>query len=513
MDHYIKEDKGGVRLQAPICDRQEICELSSEFSLPDYQPEIKRLLRVRATVSPPDKYVGAGNAEFSGSVDYAVLYAAGDGALYCANESAEYRFSIPVELSADFEWNDGITCDCELCPDPVVGRVLAPRRFSVKCRLRTRVRMWGTRCLHEKLVGGERADLQRLSGSAEAARIFCGGGEDLQLADEILLESGGDARVITADGQVFVSEASAGSGVVNCRGEVSLRLLVANEGSDALPVTIVRRIPFSSEIPTDGAEVNCEACASGICRDLHVTVEENRVTVEVGVALSSRAQRNETVSFTRDLYAVGASCEASYVETPLFHVEVCRNGNFSLNTTLPLEEAGIRAGASLIELTMLPTVTALEQEGGKYRLSGKCRCLCVLCEEGEYGVQEFELPFRYECEGGTGKPDQFRATVDVISCRARLDGARIGVDAELAVGLSTCSTVPVRMLAEASFGTAVESRGALCTVCYPAREDSLWSISKRYHRPVDSVARANGLSDASAADAPASLSGVKYLLV
>jgi hypothetical protein len=90
----------------------------------------------------------------------------------------------------------------------------------------------------------------------------------------------------------------------------------------------------------------------------------------------------------------------------------------------------------MIELTMLPTVTALEHEGEKYRLLGKCRCLCVLCEEGEFGVQEFELPFRYECEGGTGKPDQFRATVDVISCRARLDGARIGVDAELAVGLS-----------------------------------------------------------------------------
>ncbi|MBR0443324.1 MAG: hypothetical protein IIX15_03200, partial [Clostridia bacterium] len=52
-----KNETRVMRLQLPICDRMVITEVSGEVSLPDYQPEIKRLLRVSATVQPPTRYV------------------------------------------------------------------------------------------------------------------------------------------------------------------------------------------------------------------------------------------------------------------------------------------------------------------------------------------------------------------------------------------------------------------------------------------------------------------------
>ena len=113
MDNYIKIEAGGARIQDLLCDRQNVTELSGDFSLPDYQPEIKRLLRVKVTVSPPDKYIGAGNADFSGMIDYCILYAGNDGALYCANESQEYQFSVPLEGSSDFDLGDGLVCDAD----------------------------------------------------------------------------------------------------------------------------------------------------------------------------------------------------------------------------------------------------------------------------------------------------------------------------------------------------------------------------------------------------------------
>ena len=56
-------------------------DITREISLPDYQPEIKRLLRVSATTQPPTRYIGGGNIEFSGNIDFSILYAAEDGAL------------------------------------------------------------------------------------------------------------------------------------------------------------------------------------------------------------------------------------------------------------------------------------------------------------------------------------------------------------------------------------------------------------------------------------------------
>jgi hypothetical protein len=180
-----------------------------------------------------------------------------------------------------------------------------------------------------------------------------------------------------------------------------------------------------------------------------------------------------------------------------------------------LEEAGIRQGLEVVDISAAPTVTSMEIEKGKTVLAGKCRLHAILFGE-ELSAQEFEIPFRYETEGllrDGEKLSDYHAAVDVISCKARLDGERIGVDAELAVSLFAQSESEIRMLTDARFGEEIERKNSTYTICYPSREDTLWSVAKRYNRPVATVSTRNGLSDAPAADSLESLAGVSYLLV
>ena len=514
MDSYIREGQESARIQAMLCDRTVVNELGGELSLPDYQPEIKRLLRVCATVSPPDKYIGMGSAELSGMLHYSILYAGNDGGLYCTNQASEYQFSIPVEMNGDFEMGDGLICDVDIVPDMTVGRVAAPRRLSLKCRLRARVRLYGTRVLDEKLIGGDEGTVERLMGQAECARTFVGTGEALRLGDEIVCDGQAEnLRVICAEGQVLVMEASAGSGCVNCRGEVALKLLCCRDESEEPPFVQNRRIPFSSSVPVDGAEVNCDCSAEGVCTDVGVTIEEGRILCEVSIRLSARARRNESVSYTRDLYSTTAGCENKYETLQLPYACRCVGGNFSLNTTLSLEEVGIRPDQSLIDVSLVPAVTGLEAEHGKYVLTGRCRALAILRSDKDMGVQEFELPFRYETDGACVEMTDYDAVVTPITCRARADGERIGIDAELGVLIAAQGKNEIRLLREATFGERVEHRGASYTVCYPSHKDTLWSVAKRYHRSVADVARMNPLSGSPSADAADSLEGISYLLV
>ena len=279
MDNYTREEKN-VRIQVPICDRTQSTDLTMDVSLPDYQPEIKRLLRVRATVHPADKYIGAGSTELSGVIDYVILYAGNDNALYSATQTGEYRFSVPVEMPSDYDRSEGILCDTEVRPDMVSGRVVSPRKLSLKCRLRSRVRMYASRILPDAIRTADHT-VQTLKGSAECAHVFLGTSEPVLLADEMLLDTQtSDLRVILAEGQVFVSEATAGSGTVNCRGDVCLKLLTVQD-ANGTPTVWQRRIPFAQSVPTDGAEVNCDCVASGFCTDVSVTVEEGRLLCEV----------------------------------------------------------------------------------------------------------------------------------------------------------------------------------------------------------------------------------------
>ncbi len=512
MDNYKTREREGVRIQQALCDREMTVELAGDLSLPDYQPEIKRLLRVRAAVVPPDKYIGSGNAEFTGTVNYTILYAGNDGALYCATHTDDYSFTCPVTVAPDVELGEGLISFCDILPETAVGRVVSPRKLSLKTRLRAHVRLLGTRLFEASVTGAAPESLQRLYGSHESAVRFCGVSDEIELGDEILYE-GNDLRVIGAEGQVFVTEASSGSGSVNCRGEVSLKLLAVHEGEDALPTVQWRRIPFTQNVLVDGVEVNCDAIASGCCTVLSCTVEEGRILCNVGIRLTAEAQRNETVSYTRDIYSTSAVGEEHYITQMLSHAERCCCGNFSLNQTLTLEEAGIRSGMSVLDIAVQPVSAELSAERGKYIVTGKCRAQMILADGEEYFAQELELPMRYECEGGNAPVSDRSLHIEPISARARVDGERIAVDAELAVSLSTRSEEQVQMLSEANYSEPVSRGGAAYTVCYPSRDDSLWSVAKRYRRSVGELSESNSLPAAAAADTADSLAGVKFLLV
>ncbi len=515
MNLYEKEGARQSRIQELASERQIFTDLGEDFSLPDYQPEIKRLLRVKATISGADTYVGAGSAECSGTVDYSILYSGNDGGLHCFHQTGEFRFAAPLELPKDLDVGEGILCDVDSAPDLISGRVTSPRNLSVKCRLRSCVRLYGSRTVGENLVG-EAGGLERLYGEADSARVFLGVGDPIRLADEILCDGKErDLRVIYADGQVFVTEVSAGSGSVNCRGELCLKLLCAYEDAaeNELPHEIRRRVPFATAVAVDGVEVNCDACARGDCVDLSVTVEEGRILCEASVILRARAQRNERIAYTRDLYSTERSCEASYAAVSLPQAIKCLNGNFSLNTTVPLDAAGLRAGMAVADTSAVATVTGIEAERGKYYLNGKCRVHVILLEGEEWLSQELELPFRYETDGNREVPKFSELAADVLSCRARMDGERIGVDAEIAVSGTLRGEAEIRMLCEARFGGEWMPKGAIKTVCYPMREDTLWSVARRYHRPITALAEGNALPSAPAVDSPDSLAGVKYLLV
>lgn len=513
MNRNEKKGVMAVRMQAEMGVREVVTELAEEFSLPDYQPEMKRLLRVRATVMPPDRYIGGGRAECAGRIDYSILYTGNDGAMYCANQSGEYAFSAPMEIPSDFDGGEGILCSVECTPEQTTGRVMAPRKLSVKCRLRARVRFFGTRVPTEGYE--DDGSMERLCGEVECAEVFEGKSDAFALADEIICDEGDDTlRVISAEGQVFVSEATAGSGAANCRGEVAVKLLCCREGGEnATPYAILRKIPFTQSVPTEGMEVNCDVMARGVCSDIRITVDEGRILCEVEVVLAVKGMRRARVAYPKDVYSTKRETVCEYRTLEVTRPIKCANGNFSVNTSMSLEEAGIRQGLTLVDLSGCATVTGVESERGKYRLLGKCRFHAILSDGEDLSAQEFEVPFRYEIEGGGENPCDTDAFIDVISCRARLDGERIAVDAELSVAMSLSTKGTVTLLSGTAVGEEWKARGAVSTVCYPDRRDTLWSVAKRYHCPLSTLTARNKIATSPAADAEDSLEGVRFLLV
>ena len=544
---YMGESTARGTVQLPYPLRAVTAEVAGDFTLPDYQPEIKRLLRIGVNLLPPDPDQAGG--DLTGRMDYSVLYVGGDGGIYCAPLSTEYRLEIPTEGntgSLPAAMGEPSVCLCDLSSEVPVGRVVSPRRLHIRCKVKGRVRAYGECPLGPWGTDGEDdPTVETLTAEVPVGRLYRALSEPLMLEDDIILSPAeGEMRVICAEGQVMMTEASPAAGTVTCRGEVTVKLTLcpadtvgdllaeitesAPAEKQAPQLTILKRkIPFSQTVGVEGVTSACAATARGYCSEITVQMDDGRIHPEVGVITEVRAQRNQAVTCVADLYSTRREEACRYAAYPAEVALRALNGNFTLSDSLPLADVGIDPAARVVDVTATATPEELtaDPDKGRCLLTGKCRCHLLLLKENEYTTAELELPFRYEFDDLTllrdaptvnrdpDTPPAFDGSMEVVNCRARMDGERVGIDAELAVSLRTHAPAPFTALSDVGYGGEVTRRRGEYVICFPAPTDTLWSVAKRYHAPMAGLTAANNLAVGESANSPDSLEGVGYLIV
>ena len=542
MHEFSGDTVGNNSVQVPFPVQNLTTEVAGDFTLPDYQPEIKRLLRIGVNLLPPNRFFGGGSTEMTGMMDYFVLYVGQDGGIYCAPLSTEYRLESEPEKSATGipeTVGEPMTCLCDLSSEVPVGRVTAPRRLHIRCKVKARVGLYGE-CPLER--GGMEDDPseEALAATAEVGRLYWGMGESMPLQDDVILApADGEMRVVCAEGRVMITEATPAAGTVHCRGEVTVKLTLCPaegmEGAMGEPMetasrgltVLHRKIPFTYSVEVTGVTPDCTATACGFCTEISVLMEEGHLHVDLGVVCEVRAHKNETVHYVKDLYSTRRRGECRYAAYPTQRALRALNSNFTLSDSLPLSEAGIHPSARVVDVSATAIPEGLVSDPGKLRsvLTGKCLCHLLLLRDGEYSAAEMELPFRYEFDDQnllradtTDKEAALPATkfdggVTVVNCRARMDGERVGIDAELAVAIRSHISAPFSALLDFIPGGEITHRRGEYVVCFPASGDTVWSVAKRYHAPMAALAAANNLPAGHSPDERESLEGVGYLIV
>ncbi len=498
-------------IQLPINEKTATEDLSGDFTLPDYQPEIKRLLKVGACVLPPSKYIGDSEGELSGGIDYYVHYIGSDNQIYCAPLSSDYKITVPMDKNELRLVN--ITSDAEITPENVGGRVTSPRKLNIKCRLRARARMYGDMPIEQGFMtsGG---DNQVLYGKERITRRLFTQSEQIKLSDELIVPKDDETRVVSADGHILINDVTCANGAVNVKGELYLKLTMCRE-SDGAPYNMLRRLPFSENVMLEGATADCEANAKGSVCELNISVEEDRIAVDVGIILEVSACRDEDVVFVKDIYSTTHETECTYREIPTLKCGRAFNSNFTQSDSMTLEEAGLTPEHKIVDITGTACPESAGLDGEKWVFTGKTRFSMIAEKDGEYSNAEIELPYRYAFDIKQENTEKAfaSATAEVISTRARLDGERIGIDAEIMLCAVTSKTGRTEMLDAVEFGDETESARGEYIICYPSSTDSLWSVAKRYSKPLMSLGAANKLSVTDTPDSVETLKDIHFLVV
>lgn len=491
----------GYVSQLPVCERDVSFEVNSDFSLPDYQPEIRRLLSTRVSVLPPSEYVGNDSAEFSGEISYHILYVGSDGALYSTTLSDRYGFSCPLEFSSKSANVDEVSVLAPTLSESVVTRVLAPRKINVRCKLHADVLSLSPALCTPKLTGSVNEEcIQNLLASAPVRVIKKVTDKPLTLSDFIALESPTEsARIIDCTPSVFMSEVSSGAGKISCKGEVWLKILYCNESESELPLTLTRKVPFSLSLEDEDIDSSYECRAQGTVTEEKFDIEENGINCEFALSVWAEAQKNEQLTYIKDFYSTECECECEYQSTHLPIAIKCTGGNITQNEAVDLVEIKLSPDAKIIDVCGTAQTNELLSEAGKLILKGEAHYRVIYIHEDEYGAQDVTLPFKYELDNRhsaeSDMPPVWCASASVISTRARCDEERLYLDSELALTLRAGGKKSVDMLSEATFGKQIVKPKSEIVICYPEKNASLWEIAKKYNEKPEKIRAQNAISE------------------
>lgn len=115
--------------------REAHTETQTEYTLPDYNPDVRKILYTSAEVQPSGKFVSDGEIEFSGIIVYNLVYSDPENNIFSTSFTSDYDYTVKC--------NSEVFKDC--VADTRVSnyalRLVGPRKVSAKASVSASVRM------------------------------------------------------------------------------------------------------------------------------------------------------------------------------------------------------------------------------------------------------------------------------------------------------------------------------------------------------------------------------------
>lgn len=464
-------------------------EGGSDFSLPDYLPEVQRLLAVYAVVLPETKFLSGNVLEIGGTLSYDVVYSDVDGKLATASLVSDYSAdtALPVQCDNIGELFVSTEAENSTC------RVTSARTLNIKTRMRTRVSADEPVMTDGALAqrGGRRANeeeeasVERLTHpilSAVRGRGMTTGNVTGEIS-----ASPGD-KVMMCSASLCVNDAISGDGAVSVSGEVFVSCIFDTNGTLC---TKNARYPFESSVPVSVAEPSCEARAWGRAASVSVSPGEagdGTFGVSVEYDIEAECVCKVDMSVCSDVYSTGYECEGEMRECEIVSPVLLGSSRVVLYSD---SEGAFDGKGEVISVIPVSSSLQLATLPSGAQINGTVRVKVLLAGD-EVAAHEMDVPLKYMLERELEGDFQSFINCFVLSASAKVVQGKISVTLEAYLSWSISEKKKVRYVSSVSLGDEKAPLSALSVrVYYPQSDEPIWSICKKYRADLARITRAN----------------------
>lgn len=499
------------------------CESGTEYILPDYNPDVRKILFSSATLRPSGRFASSDEVNFGGTVVYDVIYADSENRLSSVSFTSDY--DLEVKCSAD----SYVDCYGETRLSNLSIRLVGPRKFSAKASVMLMPRLVERVALPldtDKISGSETPEINTSTVAIHTAIVS--GDVEREYAERIATLEGAiadEVNVIYTDAEAVADGINVGEGSVTVSG--NLRIISVIQNGDEPAYLVEKNIPIEENVPfpevRDDMKLTPEAVVTSLRTNLNTTDEGVEVVVSVLVNLYAIGELNERVEIVTDAYMKGRESEVT--ASRFGYAELISVTRAEDSVTAEMDRSSLEC-AAIKDLSILSSearVTSVSESArgalieGEVKYSGFASCAF---EDGTSGYLPVKLscPFKREINTGNSEPGlRYEVKVRSHSPSAELDAGKIYARSSLTLKLTAEKDGELSALTGINPGEekAAPVSSSRIVVYYPSEGETLFSVAKKFRTTTEKLALDNSITEAVSGGngKNMSLSSVKRLII
>lgn len=492
MDISLKHEDCKL-LESFIENISEEC-VEADFSMPEYMPEILRIIKSVAEPKINSCRVTGDRATIDGTCLLKMIYTAEDGGVY--SFSQERNFTRYCENAEFSQCTDSIA---RVSVSYVNCRATSTKRAEIKAGLNISVVGYTVKT-QDIIAIADKTDIEEKCMPVRCASLGCRKTRSFAMSDTITLNVP-SAFVISSRAVAVCNDIRKINNKIMLKGEAIVDICYVNADDKSQTERIKHNLPINQILEFDGleerfsGEVILNVCAVDVIQKNENDGRGTSFDISLGVDASATMWEEKELLVITDAYSVGSCidlkktnysflCSPEYIKDTYIHKE-----------ELSLSGANI---SDIVDVTGDITRCDVKCENSSIVFYGSVS-VSVLTRDLSGNIVNYNklIDYRYEkksedyCSNTKCSPDVKLLSLDYMKKSENCIDLRF--EFKICGEVFQCLFLDaVTDITESEIQVKKE-RNAI-TVYFPEKEESLWSIARKYNTTVNAIAQENDLS-------------------
>lgn len=471
-----------------------------DISLPDYCPDIQRILKCQVYPRITGRNVMGDRLELEGTYNVKVFYLdAGGNTLRCCENSSSFFAAITMKQAVDhahvcaFTRVEYINC-----------RATSPRRLDIHGAFSVCAKVIG-RTESEVVCHIDSDEVEQQKRSMPYSRIagFCGQQFSVEETLELPSSKPGAENILRSTAYVNLQDSKLVANKLMVKGEVNLKILYSSVLDESMLELMEYAIPFSQMLDcndlTDDCLCNVKLSVAGLSIQVKNDYSGDKTYFESQVNLYAEAvaYQGAEVTVVTDAYSKEYELEIGYKQKTVEKVVELLTDSILQKNSIALEDTGITKVFDI--WNEMSAVNAAEQDGqivfkGKFNV-----CILAANQENRPFYTERMLDFEYTHPWGAEKSSGVRCApeLSVAGISYRITGGGIEVKTELRLSTEVTSQSSLKIISDVRADEdrpRAKDTSAALSIYFADSGESLWNIARTYCTSVNAIQQENDLA-------------------